>query len=170
MLESERLILRPMLPTDFSSILRLFSDPNVMAAFDQGPLTVEQSKKWFDDNLMLQKSHGYSLFAAVLKQDQAIIGNCGLTHYKIEGKQELEIGYDLHSDYWGQRLATEAATAVRDYAMNILKKQRLIGLVRQTNVASQRVLEKIGMYKEKELILREVKYWLFSVSISDSSN
>ena len=168
MIETERLILRPMTAADFDSIFRLFSDPKVMAAFDQRPLTIKQTQKWFDDNLLHQKKHGYSLFAAVLKQDHAIIGNCGLTHYEIEEKHELEIGYDLHSDYWGQGIATEAATAVRDYAFYSLKKPRLIGLARQTNLASQRVLEKIGMHREKELILREVSYYLFSSAKSSA--
>ena len=168
-LETERLTLRPMTPADFGDIYQLFSDPQVMAAFQSEPLNKQQAQKWLDRNLKHQKEHGYSLFAAVHKVDCAVIGNCGLTHYEIDGKHELEIGYDLHSSYWGRGLATEAATAVRNYAFNILKQPRLIGLARQTNAASMRVLEKIGMHREKDLTLSGVNYWLYAIENLNAS-
>ncbi|MFK7805063.1 MAG: GNAT family N-acetyltransferase [Anaerolineae bacterium] len=161
-LETKRLILRPMAPSDLDAISLIFTDLKVMAAFDSEPLNPDQVKAWLDRNLNHQKKHGYSLFAVILKANNRLIGNCGLTEYTIEGKRELEIGYDFQSDYWGQGFATEAATAVRDYAVTVLEEPRLIGLVRQTNHASSRVLEKIGMYKEKDLDLKGINYGLFS--------
>jgi RimJ/RimL family protein N-acetyltransferase len=79
----------------------------------------------------------------------------------------VEIGYDFRSDYWGQGLATEAAAAVRDFALDELGLPRVISLIRPENVASVRVSEKIGMAKEREIERGGATYWEFSLSRSE---
>ena len=67
---------------------------------------------------------------------------------------EIEIGYRLHPDYWNRGLATEAARAVRDYAFEVMKLERVISLIHPDNRASRRVTEKNGMTLEKETTFR----------------
>lgn len=116
-----------------------------MAAFDTDPFDREQMTAWVQRNLDHQTEHGYGLFSVILKSNGDLIRNCGLEHMDVEGVAAAELGYDFRSDYWNQGYATEAATAVRDYAFNVLQLPRLISLIRQHNVPSQRVAEKIGM-------------------------
>lgn len=92
----------------------------------------------------------------------------GLEHMEISGKPEVEPGYDLRSDYWGQGLATEAALAVRDFAFGELAFSRLISLIRPTNVASRRVAEKIGMAEEQQIRQGDQSYLVYALSQRDT--
>ena len=65
-LETKRLILRPMQQTDFDALLPIFTDPNVMAAFDHPPFTPEQMQRWLQRNLDHQHEFGYGLFSILL--------------------------------------------------------------------------------------------------------
>ena len=55
-----------------------------------------------------------------MRDEELAISDCGLEHTDIEGAPEVEVGQDFRSDYWGRGLATEAATAVRDFAFGEL--------------------------------------------------
>ncbi len=142
-LETERLILRSMLETDFDALLLIFTDLKVMAAFDHSPFTREQMGRWLGRNMEHQNQYGYGLFSVILKETGELIGDCGLEQMEDQGAAEL--GYDFRSDFWNQGYATDAAVAVREYAFNVLKLPHLISLIRVGNLPSKRVAEKIGM-------------------------
>jgi RimJ/RimL family protein N-acetyltransferase len=158
-----------MLPTDVDPLLAIFADPNVMAAFDAAPFDREQITAWVQRNLDHQAEHVYGLFSVILKTSGELIGDCGLEHMDVEGIAAAELGYDFRSDYWNQGYATEAATAVRDYAFHVLQLPRLISLIRQHNVPSQRVAEKIGMRRTRELLRGKMRYWVYALLHDDMS-
>jgi RimJ/RimL family protein N-acetyltransferase len=146
-LETARLVLRPMVADDLDGLLRIFGDPVVMAAFDEAPFNREQMRAWLERNLDHQREHGYGLLAVCLKANGCLIGDCGLEVMDVAGERFAELGYDFRSDYWNQGYATEAACAVRDYAFTILRLPRLVSLIRVGNPASERVAEKTGLKK-----------------------
>ena len=119
-----------------------------MAAFERGPFGRDEMTRWVERNLAHQRRHGYGLFSVIHKAEGLIIGDCGLEHRDIQGRAEIELGYDFRSAYWRRGLATEAAIAVRDYAFENLKIERLVSLIRRGNAASRRVAEKVGMRRE----------------------
>ena len=123
----------------------------------------EQMERWVRRNLAHQSHHGYGLFTVVLRENGAVVGDCGLEHMEVDGVAEVEVGYDFRSDYWGRGLATEAAIAVRDFAFDELGFDRLISLVRDGNVASSRVAEKAGMTEERRMERAGVEYRVYSV-------
>lgn len=166
-LETERLLLRPMRAEDVDELLAVFADPLVMAAFDGILFDRAQMTGWVQRNLEHQKQYGYGLFSIVYKANDSVIGDCGLENTEVKGIPETELGYDLRSDYWNQGLATEAALAVRNYAFQGLKLPRLISLIRQGNRRSQRVAEKVGMHLSAELTRYGNAYWLYSISAAD---
>jgi RimJ/RimL family protein N-acetyltransferase len=155
-----------MLPTDVDPLLAIFTDPKVMATFDAAPFNREQMTAWVQRNLDHQAEHGYGLFSVILKTSGELIGDCGLEHMDLEGVAAAELGYDFRSEYWNQGYATEAATAVRDYAFQVLQLPQLISLIRQHNVPSQRVAEKIGMRRTDELLRGETRYWVYAAQAS----
>lgn len=163
MFETARLLLRPMLAEDADDLLRVFTDPAVMAAFGGGRSDRAQMERWVRRNLDHQDRCGYGLFSVILKADDALIGDCGLERMDVEGVAEVELGYDLRSDFWGRGLATEAASAVRDYAFAQLRLPRLISLIRHGNLRSRRVAEKIGMRLDGELVRHGVPYWRYAL-------
>jgi len=99
------------------------------------------------------------------KDSRKLIGDCGLEWKEVQGASLPELGYDFHSDYWHQGLATEAATAVRDYAFGELDLPRLVSLIRVGNEASRRVAERVGMELLNEFKSPwGVRYWLYGIS------
>jgi RimJ/RimL family protein N-acetyltransferase len=160
-LETERLILRPMLETDFDSLLLIFTDPNVMAAFDHPPFTREQMQRWLQRNLDHQNQLGYGLFSAILKESGELVGDCGLEQMEDQGAAEL--GYDFRSEFWNRGYATEAAHVVRNYAFHVLKLPRLISLIRVGNLSSKRVAEKVGLTLAEEITRYGIQYWKYEL-------
>jgi ribosomal-protein-alanine N-acetyltransferase len=78
--------------------------------------------------------------------------------------EESEIGYMIHQPFWRQGIASEAAIATRDYALNELGKRRLISLIRPINIPSQGVAVKVGMTVEKTTFHKEIEHLVFSLS------
>jgi len=167
-IETKRLILRPMLGSDFDALLLIFTDPKVMAAFDHPPFTHEQMKRWMNRNLDHQIKFGYGLFSVILKESGELIGDCGLEVMDDMGAAEL--GYDFRRDFWNQGYATEAATAVREHAFDVLKLPQLISLIRVGNLASKRVAEKVGMMLEEEFTRHDIQYWKYILINTSGSN
>jgi RimJ/RimL family protein N-acetyltransferase len=159
-LETGRLLLRHMQAGDAHELLAVFADPLVMAAFASPPFGPVEMDAWVARNLRHQSDHGYGLFTVVLKDSGAVIGDCGLEDMDIGA----ELGYDLRSDHWNRGLATEAATAVRDYAFETLGIPRLVSLIRVGNDPSRRVAEKIGMGLEGRSERHGIDYWVFALA------
>lgn len=163
-LETPRLLLRTMQDDDLDAFVLLFRDPAVMASFGGELLEIHQVKQWVERNLQHQRQFGYGLFSIVHKADGIVIGDCGLEHMELNGAPAVELGYDLRSAYWRQGLASEAAAAVRDYAFDVLALPRLISLVRQTNLASARVAEHVGMRSVSAHTQHDIPYWVYALN------
>jgi [ribosomal protein S5]-alanine N-acetyltransferase len=168
MIETERLSLRTMLPEDLDGLFRVFSDSRVLASFDLEAFSREQMERWLNRNLEHQAQYGYGLFSIFLRAEGTLIGDCGLEHMELGGRSEVELGYDLRSDYWNRGLATEAALAVRDYAFTTLDLPRLVSLIREGNDASARVAEKVGMRLDRELDLEGRPFRIFALNRQSS--
>jgi RimJ/RimL family protein N-acetyltransferase len=152
---------------DLDALLCIFADPKVMAAFNHPPFDRQQMAQWLQRNLGHQAEHGYGLFSVILKANGLLIGDCGLEVMEVDGRPVAELGYDFRSNYWNQGFATEAAAAVRDYALNILKLPHLISLIRIGNGASRRVAEKIGMQRISEFTRYGNPYWKYGLDHGD---
>ena len=160
-LETKRLLLRPMLQSDFDALLLIFTDIKVMDAFNHPPFTHEQMQRWLQRNLDHQNEYGYGLFSVILKENGELIGDCGLE--QMDDMNAAELGYDFRSTFWNQGYATEAAFAVRDYAFEVLNLPQLISLIRVGNLASKRVAEKVGMMLVEEFTRYGIPYWKFAL-------
>ncbi len=163
MIETARLLLRPMRPEDVDDLLAVFADPKVMASFGGALFDRGEMERWVRRNLDHQDRYGYGLFSLVHKADGVLIGDCGLEHLD-DDTREAELGYDLRSDYWNRGLATEAGATVRDHAFRTLALPRLISLIRRGNGASRRVAEKIGMRHAEDVVRDGRAFWLYALS------
>jgi RimJ/RimL family protein N-acetyltransferase len=165
-IETERLILRPMQANDFDALLEIFTDQNVMACFDCEPFTHAQMEHWLKRNLDHQTKFGYGLFSIICKLDGKLIGDCGLEQMEVDGIRAVELGYDFRSDVWNQGFATEAASAVRDFAFQVLGLPQLISLIRVGNTASQCVAEKVGMKNAATFERYGTQYYRYAIENS----
>jgi len=151
-LETDRLILRHLLPDDLDNLFALYSDPKIRRYFPEGTLTYEETKEELEWFLNGHPKHpGLGLWATILKESDQFIGRCGLLPWTIDGQNEVEVAYLIARGYWRQGLGTEAALAILQYGFEQLSLSRLICMIDPANIASRRVAEKIGMTLEKEM-------------------
>ena len=146
MLETERLILRELQPSDYDALCRIMQDEQTMTAYE-GAFSDEEVQAWLDRQLERYRKWGYGLWAVVLKETGAMIGQCGLTMQPWKGQEVLEIGYLFERRYWHRGYATEAARACKAYAFDILNVKEVCSIIRDTNTASQNVALRNGMQR-----------------------
>ncbi len=150
-LETDRLLLRRLVPDDLDDLYALYSDPEVRRYFPEGTLTREQTREELEWFLNGHPEHPeLGLWATIHQASGRFIGRCGLLPWTIDGRYEVEVAYMLARDYWGQGLASEAARGIARYAFETLGLTRLICLIDSHNAASIRVATRIGMAFEKE--------------------
>ncbi len=156
-IETPRLILRRLTMDDLDDLAVLYADQEVRQFFPDGhdgTLTYAETKEeleWFID--VYYGQYGYGLWATIDKATGAFIGRCGLIPWKLADKPDevqVEVAYLFDKAYWGQGLGTEAAQAIRDYAFDTLRLERIICMTDPKNTASQNVALKTGFVFEKE--------------------
>jgi RimJ/RimL family protein N-acetyltransferase len=97
------------------------------------------------------------------KTDRAFLGYIGLIPQKVDGVDEIEIGYSLAQRHWGQGFATEGAIACRDFAFGDLNRDRLISIIDPRNEPSIRVAQRVGMSFEKRTVKWDLDVAIYSV-------
>lgn len=164
-IETARLRLRPFRPDDvggFQAVIH--SDAEVMRYLPGGqPRPVEKTEAVIAFFIRHQEQHGFSVWALETKADGCFIGNCGLMVLAESG--EVEVAYALGKAYWGQGYASEAACASLRYGFESAALPYILALAYPSNIASQRVMQKIGMqhvgltnaYYNSELVLYRVE-------------
>jgi RimJ/RimL family protein N-acetyltransferase len=163
-LTTERLVLREMTGADLDNIADLFGDEEVMRYYPQ-PMTREEAHAWVAWNQRLYRSHGFGLWAMVLRDTGEFAGDCGLTPQYVDGIKEIEVGYHVRTCFQGNGYATEAATAARDFARDAIFLTRLIAIINPANVPSQRVAEKIGLRPEKHAMVFGTEQLIYAAPI-----
>lgn len=148
-LATERLILRDFQSSDREAVYTYSSDAEAVRHMDFGPDTPEDSKQYISKLISWQeeKPRKYYDLAVCLKSENAAIGSCGI-HVDHFESQEGELGYILIRRYWRQGYATEAAGKMLDFGFNQLGLHRIYATTDIENLASIRVLEKLGMRRE----------------------
>jgi ribosomal-protein-alanine N-acetyltransferase len=144
--ETERLVLRTWQSDDAIDAFAIWGDPKVMRYVGEPFTDLAMARRAIDRAAEAQHRHGVSLWAVVEKASNEIVGACGF-HFVAEGP-ELELAYHFKPSHWGRRFATEATHACVIYAFETLRAMRIIARVQAENVASRRVLEKVGFQRE----------------------
>jgi [ribosomal protein S5]-alanine N-acetyltransferase len=154
--DTPRLILREFHLSDGDALTRVFGDAEVMK-YGDGVKTQQWIKAWIARWIgELYTTWGFGMWASVEKSEGTVVGYCGLSRFPDRcSTHETEIGIRLERAYWGQGLATEAALAVRDYGLHTLRLPKLIAMIDPGNVASIRVVKKIGLHYEREVMLED---------------
>ncbi|GAA0176775.1 GNAT family N-acetyltransferase [Clostridium sediminicola] len=140
-LKTKRLKLRPLETEDIDSVMNFWGNEEVMK-YSGGAGNKESEERSIAFYINLQKEKGFSPFIVSLKENNQIIGACGFN--PTDKDSEIELIYHFSKEYWGQGYATEAAEELIAYAIENLKKEKIIASTSPQNNPSMKVLKKLG--------------------------
>lgn len=148
-LETERLILGCWQSQDWLELRPIAADIEVMRYINGGvPWTDEQIRSFVDRQMELYGERGFCRWKLISKTNRTMIGFCGVGCWR--DAPDPEIGWWLARAYWGAGLATEAArVALRD-AFERTALDRIISIANPENVASTRIMQKLGLQFDGE--------------------
>ncbi len=146
-LETDRLMLRKITQADFHDWQQILSDPITMQYYP-APYDEKGVQRWVDWTLGNYEAYGFGLWAVILKESGAFIGDCGITMQNIYGDGKLlpEVGFHFNRAHWRRGYATEAAKTVMDYAFRQFDFDALYCYQNSENIPSRKTAEKIGMH------------------------
>ena len=152
-LNTSRLLLRRFTLDDAEAYWPLVSDPAVLRYTGEAPQrSIEAVRQVLATRPLRDYAvHGFGRMACIEKSSGRLVGFCGLK--RLEDLGEVDIGYRFLPDTWGKGYATETSLAVMDEWKRQATLPRVIGLVEPENLASARVLQKIGLVFEKAITL-----------------
>jgi RimJ/RimL family protein N-acetyltransferase len=156
-LRTERLVLRPFAATDYDAMFAIHSRADVVRYLYWPPRTAGDVRE------ILERKRGYAALdapgdnlalAVVTESTGELVGDCGLQWIDNEHHQG-EIGFIVHPDHHGRGYATEAARELLRVAFEDVCLHRVVGRTEARNIASARVLARLGMRREAHLIENE---------------
>ena len=157
-LETARLRLRPFSPGDLEELHAFHSLPEVARFLYWEARDLEQVRAVLDTKVrqgVLEDQGQVLTLAVVWPEAGAVVGEVSL-HWLSRRHRQGELGFVFHPGYQGRGLATEAAEAVLGLGFDGLGLHRMIGRCDAMNVASARVLERLGMRREAHFVQNEL--------------
>lgn len=150
-LETERLLLRGWRDGDLEPFAAINADPEVMQHF-LSPLSRRESDAFARRIRGELDERGWGLWAVEVRETASFAGFVGLAPVTFAAPftPAVEIGWRLARDLWGRGFAPEAARAVAAHAFGSVGLAQIVSFTSTTNVASQRVMQKIGMRRDAD--------------------
>ena len=153
LLESERIILRPLQLKDAADVFSYRSDPLISRYQNWQPESMADVEEFLAKRIIGEPDRPDTWFQlAICKKDpHEFIGDCGL-HFPKDESRQVEVGITLKRDHHGMGYATETMGLIFDYVFGDLKKHRIYASVDPNNRASIRLLERMKMRKEAHFV------------------
>jgi RimJ/RimL family protein N-acetyltransferase len=153
-IETPRL-LRPWQPDDLGELTRLLSDPEVTCYIVLNePFTPQEITEVSVRSLEQWERNGFGPWVAIEKATGRWVGRIGLNEIlDWPGPDKIEVGWELHQEFWGRGLATEGGRAGVRYGFEVVGLDRILSATMATNAASRRVMDKCGLQFQGELHL-----------------
>ena len=125
-------------------------DPEVLKYTGDLPFTSIEEARTFLEEYSEYERNGFGRWAVINKENNEFTGWCGL---KLNEENKIDLGFRFFQRFWNRGYATESAKACLEYGFSVLNMDEIIGRAMKANIASIRVLEKLGMefWKEQEV-------------------
>ncbi|UDM05753.1 GNAT family N-acetyltransferase [Halomonas sp. NyZ770] len=164
-LETARLILKPLAIDDSDSLLEIFSDHEVMRYWNTAPwATIQDAIDFINGSHESMRREVSLVLGVYVKSTGELAGKCMLFSYDQASKR-AEIGFGLGRSCWGQGYIHEAGEALIQYGFNSLGLRRIEAEIDPENQASAKALGKLGFSQEGLLRQR----WEVNGVVSDSA-
>jgi ribosomal-protein-alanine N-acetyltransferase len=162
-LTTERLHLRPFTAADQDAIHAVYGDPEVMRHVGHGAhQTMAETANALRIYGEVLARRGYSFLAVIERESGALVGDGGLHPLGGQGP-DVELGYTLARSAWGRGYATELGRALIEHAFDVLGAPRVVAQVEPANLASRRVLEKLGLTQREERMAYGRPHLLYAI-------
>lgn len=163
-IETPRVLLRRFTLDDVEASLEMNLHESVRRFLPWEPVhTMESMRKvLLETTLTDYEIRGFGRWAVVHKDTGRMIGFTGLKYE--EEIDEVDVGYRLHPDFWGQGIATEASLPCIDYGFEVLGLEKIVAGAVPGNEASFRVMEKLGLSYERHIDFDDLEMELYSIS------
>lgn len=150
-IETERLFLREMTEADYDILYTVFADSDIMQHY---PYTFDAArvKNWIAKNRERYRVFGFGLWAVWLKENDKMIGDCGLTMQNIDGTILPEIGYHIAKSHQRNGYAKEAAHAVLDWTFNNTPFRAVYSYMKKANIPSSATALANGMHRIRQFV------------------
>jgi len=150
-LETERLVLREIAPTDAEDLFRIYSDEETMQYWSCRPYTSVDQAGDLIENITKQVQDGTGIHWAIsLRGDGRLIGKCGYNEWR-KAHRRGDISYIVAREQWGKGVASEALCAVLNYGFGQMNLHSIEAGVTPGNDSSTRMLERLGFRLEGHL-------------------
>lgn len=160
---TDRLIIREQTIDDIPALYDIYSDEEASRYMEDLYKDPEEERDYLQKYIDNQyRFFEYGVWALTLKDSGKLIGRAGLS--AREGYDALEIGYILGKPYRGQGYATEAVTAVMEYAEEELDVHDFIAFSKEKNTASLRLLESLGFTRKGSANIKGGKHNVYSLT------
>ncbi|HEY7680110.1 MAG TPA: GNAT family N-acetyltransferase [Terriglobia bacterium] len=159
---TERLLAERIAEKHFSDLYRMWRDARVMETLG-GVRSEQESLAQLGMALAHWERYGFGMWVLREKTSGELAGHAGLRFAEFDGWPELDLGYSLRPEFWGKGLATEIASAVVSLGFEKLGSEHITAISLPTNIASRRVLEKIGFRYERDTVFRNLPHVLYRI-------
>lgn len=151
-IETKRLILRPHELRDIEPAYQMNLNQEVTRfTGDGGVVEMNEMERRIKESVFGDyERFGFGRFAVEWKETGEFIGFTGLKY--LPEMKEVDLGYRFKREFWGMGIATEAGLASLDFGFNHLGLNRIIGMLLPDNLASVRVLHKLGFHFERDMM------------------
>jgi len=150
-LETERLVLREIVPSDAEDLFRIFSDEETMEYWSSRPFTSVGQAVRLIESISRQVREGTGIHWAITQRgDDRLIGKCGYNEWR-KAHRRGDISYIVARELWGRGVVSEAIRAVIDYGFDHMNLHSVEAGVTPGNDGSTRMLEKLGFCLEGHL-------------------
>jgi len=147
--ETERLLLKPTSLEDASFIIELLNSPKWIEFIgDRNVHTKEEAKQYILEKMTPQlKKMGFANYTVIRKEDNIKMGTCGL--YDREGLEGVDIGFAFLPEFENKGYGFESANKIKNIGFSIFGLTKIQAIIMQNNVASQKLIEKLGLTFKK---------------------
>lgn len=160
-----RLIAERLQAHHFDELCQMHRNPEVMATLG-GIRSDEVTRQFLQDNLAHWQRWGYGLWVFRDKPGGDFVGRGGLRNVHIQGSDEIELAYALMPSFWGKGLATEMSEAILAVGFDRLGLTNAVCFTMTTNRASQRVMEKVGFERDRDIVRADLPHVFYRLTAS----
>ena len=162
--ETPRLRLRPWRDDDLDTLVRWHEDRELTRYLGPGPFTREALEAMLARHVRHWDEHGFGLWLAEDRETGEPVGRVGLSYHRM-WPQDPEVGWLIDRPWQGRGLATEAGAAAMRYGFDELGFSRLVSICLEQNMASRRVMEKLGLrlFREVHDPQLDLRLWIHAI-------